>query len=280
MCVQFQDGEWTVNLARECQTCVLRAMVVGLWQPPLRMGALRLLHRVGRHGALCAFEDCKPSTQGAADCPTNRISYVKDRNGYRAEMVLVHFKNDAIKGEQHIPLAEPMLEMVAMLERAAEFMSSKVPGGCRTLFFDNKGDVYTREYFSSVVTKALSFEGHRVTATDCRHLFATAWRDFVNSPYNQLHDLNVAQLTAAAADMMLNSTEAWNGTYDDTNRERGVYRTLAKWSMFRDFIERQYLDKASEEAWDPLSVDMELLQSKPERKPKRKPAAKPASCKN
>ena len=49
---------WTKQLVKECQLCVLRLLLVGLYQPPIRMGALRLLHRDGSD-ASCVHTDCR-----------------------------------------------------------------------------------------------------------------------------------------------------------------------------------------------------------------------------
>ena len=35
---------WTWALYKECAQCVLRACMVGLYQPPMRLGSLRCMH--------------------------------------------------------------------------------------------------------------------------------------------------------------------------------------------------------------------------------------------
>jgi precorrin-6B methylase 1 len=77
-------------------------------------------------------------------------------------------------------------------------------------------------------------------------MFATAWKDFVNSPIVAHTQLSSMQLTAAAADMMLNSTEVWDRHYDDSNRGRGTQLVLDLWPQFVEFVKQQHLDKASE----------------------------------
>jgi hypothetical protein len=60
---QVQDNgcKWTKSLAHECQQCVLSMMVVGLYQPPMRVGALRVLHNSAstKSQRPCVCEECK-----------------------------------------------------------------------------------------------------------------------------------------------------------------------------------------------------------------------------
>lgn len=60
--LQKNKGKWNKELARECQEIVLAMLVVGLFQPPMRVGALRLLHNyTSSHNSKdhCLFEHCK-----------------------------------------------------------------------------------------------------------------------------------------------------------------------------------------------------------------------------
>lgn len=189
------------------------------------------------------------------NCGKNHITYFKDRKGTHAELVLWHFKNDAIKGVQHVPLAPKLLEKILFLEQAR----AAIYPTCPTLFCDTQGLVYKSAYFSTVVSKACILGDERLTANDYRHLFATAWRDFINCPTTKLLDLTVHQLNAAAADMMLNSTEAWSAAYDDTNRNRGIFTVLAKWPKFVEFVKEAHLDLMSKDPIDPLTVDLASL---------------------
>lgn len=54
-------GMWTWELAKECQECVLSMLVVGIYQPPMRLGALRLIHKSTsiKSNGTCVFEWCK-----------------------------------------------------------------------------------------------------------------------------------------------------------------------------------------------------------------------------
>lgn len=59
---QGHKGKWNKELARECQELVLAMMVVGIYQPPMRVGALRLIHNyTSSHNPKdhCLFEHCK-----------------------------------------------------------------------------------------------------------------------------------------------------------------------------------------------------------------------------
>ena len=190
-------------------------------------------------------------------CPKNRIHYYKDRKGLKAEMVLVHFKNDAMKGPQHLPLAKANLQVAAMLEQASAQYKVLVQGvHVDTLFYMHDGTMYRGPYFSIVGGNILSFGAERCTANTFRHLFITAYRDFLASPTTQLLGLTTQQLEEAAAAMTLNSPAVWDAAYDDTNVSRGIHSCLSLWPKFVEFVHEQHLDKASQEPWDPLVVAM------------------------
>ena len=176
-------------------------------------------------------------------CVRNHGQYLMNRKGSHAELVLVHFKNDALKGNQLLPLSPGLLEPMALLERA---VAAELPA-TDTLFCLTSGKPYQDAYFSQVCSKALTWPGTRATAGDLRHWFATSWRDFVQSPEAHWHELTAGQLTAAAADQMLNSTKAWDAAYDDTHRARGIYTVQRQWAKFREFVREAHLDKASQQ---------------------------------
>lgn len=223
--------------------------MAGLHQPPMRVGALRVMHSCRFLQGPCLFEDCRaPST-----CPLNHVVYFKDRRGTHAEMVLHHFKNEAMKGEQRLPLSAKLVEVFALLEQAAKAY------GATSMFYNLCGDAYPGPYFSTVCAGLLTFDQVRCTANTFRHLFTTAWRDFTSHPKTHLVELTIQQLDAATADLMLNSTDAWNATYDDATRARGLQATLSLWPQFSTFVKEQHLDQASCEAWDPLAADLASL---------------------
>jgi hypothetical protein len=188
-----------------------------------------------------------------ANCPKNHIHYKKVHGKHKAELVLVHFKNDNIKGAQHIPLANKMVEMFLLLEQAILNMFPK----SSTLFHMGNGNPFQDAYFSTVVGDWLTFVGVRTTANWWRHSFTTLWRDFLSSPTTQLLDYTVQQLEEGAAQFMLNSTNAWNAAYDDTDGCRAILHTLALWDNFAEFVHNTHL--LSEEEWDPLTTPYDEL---------------------
>lgn len=174
---------------------------------------------------------------------------------HTAEMVLVHYKNDNLKGPQHVPLAPHLLEMLVLLEQAihAIFPTST------TLFFMEDGKPYQLPYFSTVVGDYLTFAGVRCTANHWRHVFTTLWRDFLACPTTKLLDYSVQQLEEGAAQLMLNSTEAWNAAYDDTDKVRAILHTMALWPQFQEYVHSMHDAKMSEKAWDPLTTAFDSL---------------------
>lgn len=240
---------WSLDLARQCHDAGLRMLVVGCHQPPLRVGALRVVHSHSHLHPPCLFEGCR----APATCALNHVEYYRDRKGTHAELVLHHFKNEAMKGEQRLPLSPRLVEVVAMLEQAAKACRA------RSLFYNLSGEPYPGPYFSTVCGGLLTFRDQRCTANVVRHMFTTAWRDFTAHPKTQLLDLTIQQLDAATADLMLNSTDAWNATYDDATRARGLQVTLAMWPHFTNFVHEQHLDAASQAAWDPLAATLAAL---------------------
>lgn len=97
------------------------------------------------------------------------------------------------------------------------------------------------------VLQALTLpDGRRITAKDFRHLFATAWRDYINCPSTKLLELSVHELDAAAADLMCSSTYAFSRAYDDSNRVRGLQTVLLHWGSFQAFVKRGWELRRSE----------------------------------
>lgn len=61
-CSQVQQDGLTRALHHKHQLLVLKACIVGLYQPPMRQGMLRVLMPsscVGEGGVKCIFEDCQ-----------------------------------------------------------------------------------------------------------------------------------------------------------------------------------------------------------------------------
>lgn len=214
-------------------------------------------------------------------CDKNHIRYFEDRDGYHCEMVLPHFKNDTIKGTQYLPMSQLLRIPFIQLEQAHQFLASLAP----TLWFNTSGGLYKKDYWSTICSKALTLpDGRRITAKDfrcvsvvclaagtvhpdlaclpwphCRHLFATAWRDFINCPSTQLTNFTIHELDAAAADLMCSSTYSFNAAYDNTNRVRGNKVIMAHWDKFMAYVKDQHELQQSTSDWDPLMMDLSYL---------------------
>lgn len=192
-------------------------------------------------------------------CPKNHISFYKDRHGYHGSLMATHFKNEAMKGNQELPLSPSLMLPITMLERG---IHACMPTS-HTLLSDTWGLPYKLDYFSHISSLAISIEGHHLTANSVRHMFVTLWQDFINHPTTKLHDLTMHQVSASAADLMLNSTSAWDIAYDDSIRSRAINTTISLWPQFVEFVKQSHLDSASKEEWDPLTIDLSLLTTSP-----------------
>lgn len=196
--------------------------------------------------------DRDPST-----CSKNHVLYYQDRHGFHASLKATHFKNEAIKGPQDLPLSPLILKHLSYLERGIHAICPSSP----TLFFANDGEPYQSSYFSYIASKAISFDGVQLKANDLRHMFATLWRDFINSPSTHLLSHTITQLNANAADLMLNSTQAWSASYDDTSRDRAIHTTLSLWPQFQEFVNQAHITHSSTKEWDPLTLPLDELDS-------------------
>jgi hypothetical protein len=157
--------------------------------------------------------------------------------------VLAHFKNDTIKGTQVLPMERHFKYLFIYLEQAHQYLYPGSP----TLWFNTYGEPYGEAYWSQICSKALTLpDGRRITAKDYRHLFATAWRDFINLPSTIMQGVSLQELDAAAADLMCTSTQAFTNAYDDTNRARGTKLVLQKWEAFTQFVANDFRLKSSE----------------------------------
>ena len=173
-------------------------------------------------------------------CQKNHIVTYNDAAGDHLTLVLEHFKNDSIKGTQHIPLSRLLKGPIIFLELAHDYLAKQ----CPTLWFSSHNLPYENSYWSTVCSRALTMpDGRRITAKDFRHMFATAWRDYINRPATQLEGITLHALDAAAADLMCTSTYAFNNSYDDTNRVRGDRSVMGHWKDFREYVEKEYLLK-------------------------------------
>lgn len=166
-----------------------------------------------------------------------------------------HFKNEAIKGDQELPLSPSLLKPITLLEKGSQ---ACMPSS-HMLFSDSWGLTYKGPYFSNIASKSISFDGHHITANDVRHMFVTLWQDFINHPSTKLLDLTMNSMNASAADLMLNSTQAWDIAYDDSTRSRAINTTISLWPSFVEFVKQAHLDTISKEEWDPITIDISML---------------------
>lgn len=126
---------------------------------------------------------------------------------------------------------------IIFLELAHDFLAKD----CPTLWFSQYSKPYESSYWSTICSQALTMpDGRRITAKDFRHLFATAWRDYINKPATQLQGITLHELDAAAADLMCTSTYAFTNSYDDTNRVRGEKSVMAHWVRFQQHVRQEY----------------------------------------
>jgi len=178
------------------------------------------------------------------NCPGNYIEYMKNSEGYHADLVLIHYKNDSIKGIQHIRMAQQFLDKFALLQQAQAYQA---PASPILFFMPSSSQIYEDAYWSTVCSKALSLPHKWITSKDFRHLFATGWRDFINCPSTKLLDMTVRSLDTASADMMSSSTDAMDNAYDDTTRDRNIQTVMLLMPKFRRFIHDAHELKQTEE---------------------------------
>lgn len=57
--VQANNQVWTKKLARQCHDAGLMVLLVGLNQPPIRIGAMRVLMSSTSMDKPCVLEECK-----------------------------------------------------------------------------------------------------------------------------------------------------------------------------------------------------------------------------
>lgn len=177
-------------------------------------------------------------------CEKNHVRYMRNSDKKYCELVLAHFKNDTIKGTQHLPMDKHFKHLFCYLEQAHSYLGPE----CPTLWFNSYGETYEQCYWSQICSKALTLpDGRRITAKDYRHLFATSWRDFINLPSTTMAGLTLHELDAAAADLMCTSTYAFTNAYDDTNRARGITVVMEKWIPFLQFVANDFRLKSSEQ---------------------------------
>lgn len=112
---------------------------------------------------LCCTLQCRDPEQ----CDKNHLEFTKDCEGRHLTMVLAHFKNDTIKGTQHLHMADQMHNPFIYLEQAHNFLAPNSP----TLWFNSYGETYSESYWSTICSKALTLhDGRRITAKVAAHV--------------------------------------------------------------------------------------------------------------
>jgi hypothetical protein len=129
----------------------------------------------------------------------------------------------------------------------------------KTLFYMGNGNPYQQAYFSTIVSDLLTLDGVRTTANHWRHEFATMWRHFLATPTTKLVEFAVEQMEGEAAQLMLNSRDAWNSTYDDTDFDRSCLHCMAMWPQFEEFVKKKHDAWVSKEALSPLAMAFDQL---------------------
>jgi len=187
------------------------------------------------------------------DCVKNHIEHyevVDDATGTVTPMArihLVHHKNGRRDGTAVLPVGGLLVEALALLERAAKVLAPD----CPTIFF-RWGNLqpYGMTHFPLACSKALAIGQHHCTATDMRHEFSTAWRDWEASKAGISQ--GPQQLEAAAATMMGNRPCSWNATYDDSAAGRPLQQVMAVYMEFCTWVEARHKNKRVQRERDPL----------------------------
>lgn len=162
-------------------------------------------------------------------------------------MVMSHFKNDSIKGTQHIPLAEELVEPLIMQHLAR----SKYAPQCKSLFFSKSFVEIQYEYFYTLAGDALTLPGrHRISSGKIRCMYETLWRDFMHCLGFKLLDIARAELDRAAAEGMLSSTVAVDASYDRGDRDRGYDLVQPYWPYFVQFVQDHFETLQSRQPWN------------------------------
>lgn len=153
--------------------------------------------------------------------------------------MLVHFKNDLIKGPQKVPIAVQLLEPLVLQHKAHKAYAME----CPSLFFSRSFTIMAGPYFSTICGDILTPKGcARVTANTYRHMVSTMWRDYINDPHTKVLGISVEELDEAATSMMLSSSNAVDHAYDDTTRARSYSRVMDHWPKFKSFVLNNHQD--------------------------------------
>lgn len=172
------------------------------------------------------------------DCLKNHIVHYDIKHGSTttpmANIHIHHHKNERRDGGVVMPVAQGLVEPLAMLEKASTMLAPN----CPTIFFKPSLKVpYSEEYFSMASTSALSFDNLRCTATNMRHEFSTNWRDFQEAQATSNNQVDM--LEGAAATMMGNKPPSWDAAYDDKAASRPMQQVLATYPAFKAWVKSE-----------------------------------------
>ena len=207
----------------------------------------RCKHLTPRHMGLLPLVLCRKE-----DCPKNHIEHFEVVDGETitkgAKLHLVHHKNEKRDGTLVLSVTPGLVDTLEMMEKASKFLAPNCP---TLLFLTGLKTPFTDSYFSTVCTGALSWDGHKCTATDMRHEFSTLWRDFEDSQLGSSSQQQ--QLEVAAATHMGNRPASWDVAYDDKADSRAMERMLAKYPAFVAWVKAQHASKRQHRARDPTA---------------------------
>lgn len=194
--------------------------------------------------ASCSKNHVEHIVEEARDSETGEVITTK-----LAKLKFIHHKNE--KKDKHgpatLPLSPGMVEAFEVLEKAARHFAPH----CPTLFSSINKETYSEPYFSQYSKQVLSSSDTQVRATDMRHEFSTAWRDFMDNPGTAVQGISTTIVEGAAAHLMGNSSAAWDATYDDHMRTRALDRIIAMYPRFREFVKGEHARKRQQRPRDP-----------------------------
>lgn len=77
----------------------------------------------------------------------------------KASLRLKHHKNESQQGAVTIPVVQPLVEVLTLLEQASHHLDPASP----TMWFNLSGEPYSTYYWSQICSGALSFGGQHIT---------------------------------------------------------------------------------------------------------------------
>lgn len=155
-----------------------------------------------------------------------------------------------------------MLSKELMIEfgEVQQEVVTKFPHSHALFVTQRKGHLpYTSFNFSMLISKTLlKFNGKKINSNGLRHLFITAYRDYLMHPSTAHHRETVVNAIQGAAAMMQNSPGVWDH-YDDVTGDRKMAMAMAHWPHFQAFMRKKDETYMSREDIDPLTFDFSSL---------------------